>query len=37
LQQLEDREQIRDLLAEYIRCLDGRDHATYAQPFAQDG
>ena len=37
LQQLEDREQIRDLLAEYIRCLDSRDHATYAQLFAQDG
>jgi hypothetical protein len=37
LQQLEDREQIRELLAEYIRCLDTRDHATYSQLFAQDG
>jgi len=37
LRQLEDREQIRDLLAEYIRCLDARDHATYSQLFAKDG
>ena len=37
LQQLEDREQIRELLAEYIRCLDSRDHATYALLFAKDG
>lgn len=37
LQKLEDREQIRELLAEYIRCLDTRDHATYSQLFAQDG
>jgi SnoaL-like domain len=37
LQQLEDGEQIRDLLAEYIRCLDSRDHATYALLFAKDG
>ena len=37
LQQLEDREQIRDVLAEYIRCLDSRDHATYALLFAKDG
>jgi SnoaL-like domain len=37
LQQLEDREQIRELLAEYIRCLDARDHATYSQLFAKDG
>ncbi len=37
LRQLEDREQIHDLLAEYVRCLDARDHATYAQLFAKDG
>ena len=37
LQQLEDRDQIRDLLAEYIRCLDARDHPTYALLFARDG
>jgi uncharacterized protein (TIGR02246 family) len=37
LRQLEDREQIRELLAEYIRCLDARDHATYSQLFAKDG
>jgi len=37
LQRLEDREQIRELLAEYIRCLDARDHATYARLFARDG
>jgi hypothetical protein len=37
LRQLEDREQIRELLAEYIRCLDTRDHATYSQLFAKDG
>jgi hypothetical protein len=37
LRQLEDREQIRDLLAEYIRCLDSRDHVTYSQLFAKDG
>ncbi len=37
LRQLEDREQIRDLLAEYIRCLDARDHATYSQLFAAGG
>jgi hypothetical protein len=37
LQRLEDREQIRELLAEYIRCLDARDHATYSRLFASDG
>jgi uncharacterized protein (TIGR02246 family) len=37
LQRLDDREQIRELLAEYIRCLDARDHATYSRLFARDG
>ena len=37
LRRLEDREEIRDLLNEYGRTLDGRDFAAYAGLFAADG
>src|SRR5690348_2288415 len=37
LRELEDREEIRDLLATYARHLDAGDHAAYADLFAEQG
>jgi uncharacterized protein (TIGR02246 family) len=37
LQALEDREAIRDLLAEYRRALDEKDFDAYAELFGDDG
>ena len=37
LRELEDREEIRDLLATYARHLDAGDHAAYAGLFAEEG
>jgi ketosteroid isomerase-like protein len=37
LRELEDREEIRDLLANYARHLDAGDHAAYADLFAEQG
>jgi uncharacterized protein (TIGR02246 family) len=37
LQQLEDREEIRQIFVEYARCLDSGDHHGYAALFASDG
>ncbi len=37
LRQLEDLEAIRQLLVDYARCLDGGDHAGYADLFTEDG
>jgi uncharacterized protein (TIGR02246 family) len=37
LQALEDREAIRDLLAEYRRALDEKDFEAYADLFGEDG
>lgn len=37
LQELEDREQIRQIFADYAKHLDSGDHAGYARLFADDG
>jgi ketosteroid isomerase-like protein len=37
LQQLEDREEIRQIFVDYARYLDSGDHAGYASLFAADG
>ena len=37
LQQLEDREAIRNLMMEYGRSLDARDFKSFSELFAQDG
>jgi hypothetical protein len=35
LQQLDDREQIRELIVDYGRCLDGRDFDAFSKLFAE--
>jgi ketosteroid isomerase-like protein len=37
LQELEDREQIRQIVVDYAKYLDSGDHAAYASLFADDG
>ena len=37
LRELEDEREIRELIIEYARRLDARDHAGYAKLFAEDG
>ncbi len=37
LQELEDREEIRQIFVDYARYLDSHDHAGYASLFAHEG